>query len=1049
MNGQTNNVPNEAVTIEALIVAPFSLIIQTWESIQPPSQFEPELFVRSTAILAAMDWLTGHPKLDKLRKAINAHDEHGLGALVQLDGFLLMTCDTLIERCKRWRREEDWTTLHHEAALAARLTAAAGRDGQRALALFLLATAHRALGDILGTINVYKTAIEVAWIAHDEHLLAVSNDNLGNALTDVGRLDEALGHYDEALIHEHDPAGRRAIRKNRANALEELGELRLAVLEHKKAIKELEDAGVHGRELAVMLDNLASPIARLGEPKAALDLLEKARLFFEPGDLPVRVVNALSRSTIYGILRDKKAAAETFVEAHDLAFEDARRRIDPEHYRRGFLEARRANLPSDDEANRLLFQGMRAKDTAKDADAWKLALKLLHQATHRAQEAGDHALALRINANIAAIFADELGLVDQALTIALRVCHEAAERGLARPEFMAIGTLGSLSARGADIRDPLGPLGAFVRAAVLLEVHRRIVADAGLNPKDAKLETYDPGMGALELAIQAEKHNADLLAVRYYQEAVNKAQAVQGWVQLVNRLAGLRSALSRSGNIQESEKVAEEIKILLARGVLPFRGQLVAHRDLGFHFAVRDRTIAINHLRKACSILEELSQPVEPGDGRSCVGYEFHDMYRTLARLLREIGNDTASFEALQGEKGRRLIDALTTLETGEVQGSAVLPKVDEVLTLIKRLSAEKPTYLVDLAVEEEGLTAYLVGDSTVRAIHVDGDPSDITAIEGGDVSEREVHLVKMCLQNSLLRDLAGAVTAALPKGCRILLVPDQFLYNLPLHIIPVEEQFWCDHFSIGYLMAAGVLRFAPGRHKMIGRSLVAGNSRNDLPYAAAECAEVATLLDTKPIVGSDCTRAAIEEALRAGEFDVVHLALHGRGDGRRGGRASLLLADGRGGTEWIAFDELATVPWRTELVIFSGCSTAVAGPRQGRELVSVSLSAAERGAAAVIACLWPVGDKASKVFMTAFYKELVLHRAAGPVDLRVVLDKARKELRTKLPGKSVAGARRRDGRSLRPAVVSSPHMPKVDPAVADALRWAPFILLGDPILGG
>ncbi len=117
---------------------------------------------------------------------------------------------------------------------------------------------------------------------------------------------------------------------------------------------------------------------------------------------------------------------------------------------------------------------------------------------------------------------------------------------------------------------------------------------------------------------------------------------------------------------------------------------------------------------------------------------------------------------------------------------------------------------------------------------------------------------------------------------------------------------------------------------------------------------------------------------LRAGELDVVHLAVHGRGDAHRGGRASLLLSDGSGGTEWVAFEELAAFHWRAELVVFSGCSTAVAGPRQGFGLVSVAHAAAERGAAAVIACLWPVGDAAARIFMTAFYKEFVLSRAVG-----------------------------------------------------------------------
>jgi hypothetical protein len=64
------------------------------------------------------------------------------------------------------------------------------------------------------------------------------------------------------------------------------------------------------------------------------------------------------------------------------------------------------------------------------------------------------------------------------------------------------------------------------------------------------------------------------------------------------------------------------------------------------------------------------------------------------------------------------------------------------------------------------------------------------------------------------------------------------------------------------------------------------------------------------------------------------------------------------------------------------------------------------------------------------------------------VLDVARKSLCTWLRQTSAAGAPRRDGRSVRPKLIESMEKSEVDSVVADALAWAPFILLGDPILG-
>lgn len=1043
MSEQTSFDPNAPIPIEVLIGMPFNLIVETWETIQPVAHLDAEIFDRAPAILDTVGLLTGHSGLDRLRGAVSAQDGHALGALVSLDVNLGMTCDALIERCKRWKLDRKWVALRHEAGLAVRVAAASGRAGRCALAWFLLANAYRALGDNKGTIDAYGEAIQAASKAGDVHLLAVANDNLGNALTDVGRLDEAIEHFKEALLYERDAKGLNIIRNNLSNALRELGELRSAAQVLQDAVAALESTGLASDDLAVMLDNTAMTLASLGEPAAALELIERAHSLFSPDNLLAQAVNVLNRSTVLNALGDKSAAAQAFIEGHDLAFAHVRRYIDPDHYRRGFLASLPARLPSNDGAYRLLGEGL----AAGTANRFGEALELYQQGTQLARKAGDHALALRIDANAAKVLFDA-GQFEQAHNIACRVRHEAGSRGLARPELMAIGTLQSLSASGLETHDPLGVLGNLATCAILLEIHIRIAAEAGLDPMSANWEVYDPGTIANELAMVAASHHADELALRYFREAVDKARAVKGWFELANRLAGLCSVLARSGNSAEANTVAEELTRLLATDLLSDRGRLVAHRALGLHFADQDSVVAIGHLKQARVILEALRQRIPPGTRRSDVARQMQGLCHTLARLLRESGETAAAFEALQSEKGRRLIDALAALrpESGQVRDEP--PNAGEVMALIDRLGGDTRTVLVDLAVEQNGLTAYLVTSGSLKAVHVPGVLSTLAAVEQGDVFERESRMVGLCQHERLLCDLAEAVAAEIPAGRSLLLVPDAPLHNLPLHLVPVRGRPLCDHFSIGCLPAAGLLRFAPGRRQPVGYSLIAGDSRGDLPYATAECSEIAAILGATPLLGQHCTRAAVEATLRSGELDFVHLALHGRGDARRGGRASLLLADGAGGVEWVAFDELAAFPWQVELVVFSGCSTAVAGPRQGHELIGVARAAAERGAAAVIACLWPVGDQAAKVFMTAFYEKLILRRATGPVELRRVMDHARHALRSWIASVPRGSVQRRDGRHLNPVAMAREKSPEVDPEVVDALAWGPFILFGDPILG-
>ena len=957
----------------------------------------------------------------------------------------------LARECADLHQQRAWERLRVRAAQLLRAATAAGTVAVQNLARQYLAGASRAAGDARAAVTAWGMVIETADPAR-RSLQAVAHGNRANALVDLGLLDEALPDFEQALELESDIEGRRAILSNRANAYVALGELRMAAAQLRERSRELRRAGASGEPLAVALDNEAMAVLRLGQNDLAAALLQEAaeELDADTG-IEARVLNALARAEVALADEHRAAAAAAFMQGYELAFEWAETQVDAEHY------ANAAAAP-DSVAAHPGLDGFVAGLAAKEAGQPGPALMVWKQARTVAAEAGDHELALRIDANAGALLSDA-GDIQQAEAILRSVIEEAGARGLALPESLAWGTLATLAAEGADLHLPTGVLGALARSAVLLSTQAAIVARAGASAQQAEWQAPDNGQLDNGLGKQARRMFALETARVHFEKAIAVAHRRDASAfALANRLGNLLDTLdlmletglglspdpdaaSSPARVRaRADAVAAELAEAAGRDDLPLRGVAVARKVLGEHAARTDRSAAIGHLRLAVEALEGQRQQLPPGEGRSAVTFNMRWTYRLLARFLREKGDNAGAFDALQGVKGRRLIDLLgASAPDGPRDG---VPTAVEVRTWLRDGRLPAGTVVVDLAVEEDALVAYLVAADGVSVVTRPGPTRRLSDIERGDVLERQQRVVTLCRQDTQLTGLVQAVDEKLAADASVLIVPDGPLHNLPLHLVPVAGQAWCERRRIGFAATAGAARFFTAHRTAPAAALVAGDSSaaKPLPHAAAECHEIAAMLGTTPLVGPGvCTREAVVAALSTGERDVVHLAVHGRGDARRGGRASLLLGE----QDWVGFDQLARLPWRARLVVFSGCSTAVGGLRHQRDFLDVASAAAEAGVSSVIACLWPIGDASARVFMTALYQWWVPRRGVA-VDLREGMDHARSALRAWLLTETARGGPR-DGRTISTTPITLPAAP-VDPTTADTLQWAPFILLGDPV---
>ncbi|MFL6575086.1 MAG: CHAT domain-containing protein [Povalibacter sp.] len=107
----------------------------------------------------------------------------------------------------------------------------------------------------------------------------------------------------------------------------------------------------------------------------------------------------------------------------------------------------------------------------------------------------------------------------------------------------------------------------------------------------------------------------------------------------------------------------------------------------------------------------------------------------------------------------------------------------------------------------------------------------------------------------------------------------------------------------------------------------------------------------------------------------VLHIASHGHFDSASPDNVGFALSTQRSRGEFdsgfVTLSELFTQPFDNDLVVISGCDTAMGLQREGEGMMSVARAFMAQGAPHVISTLWAVSDQASAEFMPLFYSHL------------------------------------------------------------------------------
>lgn len=251
------------------------------------------------------------------------------------------------------------------------------------------------------------------------------------------------------------------------------------------------------------------------------------------------------------------------------------------------------------------------------------------------------------------------------------------------------------------------------------------------------------------------------------------------------------------------------------------------------------------------------------------------------------------------------------------------------------------------------------------------------------------------------LHDLLLGPVAESLDGKDLRIVPHGLLHGLPFHALESGGSALIDRCLVSYAPSLGVLGLLSRRRGAVDSPpLVLGVPDRAAPEIEAEVDAVRRIVRGAEIFrGSAATTTAIRTSERR---SLLHVACHGffSEDGPWAGGLRL-------GDAWLSLPEIYTLRGTADLVVLSGCETGRGTVYSGDEWVGLVRGFLQAGARSVVASLWEVHDRSAVALMEDFYSSL----ASGvPV------------------GRALAEAQRAARRKDRLAI-----------------RWAPFLLIGDP----
>ena len=765
-----------------------------------------------------------------------------------------------------------------------------------------------------------------------------------------------------------------AARTNLARLAEHLGEPEDALEHYRRALELLAGAGEQ-RSRARTLNNLGVLLRGLGDLDAAMARYAEAADVFERIGEPrwqARVLNNVGFA--YRSLGEPRRALVSFERALQL-FRQA--------------EDRRG------EAATLSNLGL----AKRDLDRLREALELHRQALAIRRQDGrprDLAVALRRIGEVHA----ELGETDAATSRLGEAVTLASELGDRLIEAKARRGLGQVHAAAGDLDAARKEMEA---ALELVAGSGRRTAESEILMHLARVEREAGRIAEARRHVAAALERLEDLRARIDGPDLRTSYSslLRGAYELdADLLMSAHRADPEGGHDRRALEVAERAR---GRALLELLQEADVDLTAGARSTVLERRQRFG--RRLAAKTERLADPELDGPSRETLEAEQLALLHRLEVIDAEIRRQSPAYAEIVRPRAlaAREIEALTDPDT----------------TLAVYLLAEPRSYLWRVAPESTAafeLPRRTAIETAARRVHSLWSELDATARARDHAAAEE--LAEMLR----LRDLLGSR--------RLAIVADGALHVVPFAALPIPAREpagvpepLVNHTDVVALPSVSVLALdrrrpaADSRRRSVAilADPAFGPDHPALPASRREAEAIAEAVSPSIALlalGFDANREWVEsDRLRDHAF--LHFATHGWIDTTEPSRSGLMLsgvdAAGRPRPHLLHLRDVYNLRLDAELVVLSGCRTALGPVVRGEGLIGLARGFMYAGSRRVLASLWQVEDHATARLMTSFYRALWRHELP--------------------PSAALAAAQRELSRTRR---------------FRDPYYWAGFVLVGD-----